>query len=211
MNNPAVPILGVLIMLALVAACATTKYVSIMPGVISAGEMRVTIGEGWLRAPEVDTPEKRSSSRTLSRENLDRDRLMLIPGIEDGQPIFRSQGSSAPLPWFEANMNSEQIATLVAQSMQQALWHGGALVASTNIRDHGFGGIAGLVFDLDAETPIGRNHRGFAGGFVHEDRLYVIVFSAESPEHFKKHIDVARQVIDSATVRVPTIKFGASP
>jgi hypothetical protein len=169
--------------------------------------MRVTIGEGWLRAPAGVIPEERSSSRTLTRETLERDRLMLIPGVSDGQSIFRDQDNANPLPLFTENMNSEQIAAMVGQSMQQALWNGGATVAIKDARDHGYSGITGFVFDLEVNMPSGPDHKGAAGGFVYKDRLYVIIYSAESPEYFDGHIDVVRQLIDSVTVRVKTIGF----
>jgi hypothetical protein len=207
MKNRAMLFPGVLILLALIAACATNKYTSVVPGVTSFGEMRVTIGEGWLRAPASVIPEERSLSRTLTRETLERDRLMLIPGVSDGQSIFRDQDNANPLPLFTENMNSEQIAAMVGQSMQQALWNGGATVAIKDARDHGYSGIAGFVFDLDVNMPSGPDHKGTAGGFVLEGRLYVIIYSAESPEYFDGHIDVVRQLIDSVTVRVKTIGF----
>ena len=210
MKNYAMRFPGMLILLALIAACATSKYASVVPGVTSFGAMRVTIGEGWLRAPASVVPEELSLSRTLTHENLDQDRLMIIPGISDGQSIFRDQNNATPFPLFAANMNSEQIAAMVGQSMQQALWNGSATVAIKDARDHGYGGIAGFVFDLEVNMPSGPDHKGAAGGFVYKGRLYVIIYSAESPEYFDRHIDVVRQVIDSATtVRVRTIRMRA--
>ena len=209
MNNYAMRFPGVLILLALIAACATNKYASVVPGVTSFGEMRVTIGEGWLRAPASVIPEERSSSMTLTRENLEHDRLMLIPGVSDGQSIFQDQNNATPLPVFAANMNSEQIAAMVGQSMQQALWNGSATVTIKDARDNAYDGIAGFEFDLEVKMPSGPDHKGAAAGFVYEGRLYVIVYSAESPEYFDRHIDVVRQVIDSVTVRVRTIRFSA--
>ena len=205
MKKYAMSILAVLTSLTLIAACATNKYASVTPGVTSFGEMRVTIGEAWLRAPSSVIPEERTSSRTLTHENLERDRLMIIPGVAASESIFRDQDYASALRLFAENMNSEQIAAMVGQSMQQALWNGGATVAVTAASDHGYGGIAGFVFDLEVNVPSGPNHKGFAGGFVYKDRLYVIVYSAESPDHFDAHIDVVRRLIDSATVRSKTI------
>ncbi len=207
MKNYAMRFPGVLILLALIAACATNRYSSVVPGVTSFGQMRVTIGEGWLRAPSSAIPEERSSSRTLTRADLEQDRLMIIPGVSDGEAIFQDQDNANPLALFAADMNSEQIAAMVGKSMQQALWNGSATVAVKNARDHGYTGIAGFVFDLEVDMPSGPDHKGTAGGFAHEDRLYVIIYSAESPGYFERHIDVVRQVIDSATVRVKTIGF----
>jgi hypothetical protein len=208
MKNYAVRVPGTLVLLALIAACATNKYGTVVPGVTSFGELRVTMGEGWLRVPSSLIPEERSSSRTLSRESLQQDRLMIIPGVSAGEAIFMDQDNATPLPLYAAAMNSEQIAAMVGQSMQQALWNGSATVVIKDARDHGYSGIPGFVFDLEVSMPGGSDHKGTAGGFVHEGRLYVIVYSAEAPEYFDSQNDVVRQLIDSATVRVKTINRG---
>ena len=207
MKNNAMRFTGALIVLALIAACATNKNTSVVPGVTSFADMRVTIGEGWLRAPAGVVPEERSLSMTLTHESLEQDRLMIIPGVSDGQSIFRDQDDASPLPSFATNMSSEQIAAMVGESMQQTLWNGGATVAIKNARDQGYNGIPGFVFDLEVDMPSGPDHKGTAGGFVYENRLFVIVYSAESPEYFERHIDVVRQLIDSMTVRIKTIRI----
>ena len=209
MKNCARRFPGALILLALLVACATNQYVSAVPGVTSFGKLRVTIREGWLRAPASLVPEELSLSRTLTRENLERDRLMIIPGVSGGESIFQDRNEANPLPSFAANMNSEQIAAMVGKSMQQALWNGDATVAIKDARDHGYTGIAGFVFDLEVDIPSGPDHKGAAGGFVYDDRLYVIIYSAESPDYFGSQIDDVRKLIDSATVRVKTIRMSA--
>ncbi len=205
MQIPATLFLRVLLLLMLATGCATSKYVAIDAAGMTLGQMRVNIGEGWLRAPSRETPEERSSPRTLSREHLSLDRLMLIPSVRQGQSIFRSQSSTASLPLFDLEMNLEQIADLVGQSMQQALWNGSATVNVSNVRGHGFLGTPGFLFDLGVEMSGGPNHKGFAGGFVHDERLYVNIFTAEAPAHFNQHQDAARHVIESVSVRLKTI------
>jgi len=209
MKNYATTVLGVSILLALIAACATNQYVSVVPGVTSFGQMRVTIGEGWLRAPASLIPEELSLSRTLTRENLEQDRLMIIPGVSDGEAIFQDRNDASSLPFFAENMNPEQIAAMVGQSMQRTLWNGNATVAIKDARDHGYHGIAGFVFDLEVNMSSGPDHKGAAGGFVYEDRLYVIIYSAEYPEYFDRRIDDVRHLIDSTTVRIKTIRMSA--
>ena len=209
MRIPENSLISVLLLLVLVAGCATGQYASAISGVTSLGEMRVTIGEGWLRVPDADTPEKRSMSRVLSRENVARDRLMLISGVSEGESIFRSSSNESPLPSFEASMSIEQIAELVSQSMQQSLWSGNTTVTATNIRGHGFTGIPGFLFELDIEMPGGQHHKGVAGGFVDEQRLYVNIFAAEYPSPYEQYLSDAQQVIESAVLRVKTIKMSA--
>jgi hypothetical protein len=207
MQISATAYLKLFILLVLTAGCATKKYASLDPASLPLGQMNVSVGEGWLRAPEVETPEKRSISRTLSRETLDRDRLMLIPGVNHGQSIFDNNGGVTSLPVFDADMNMEQIANLVGQSMQQALWKGSSTVSVSEVRGHGYLGTPGFLFDIEVDMLSGPDHKGFAGGYVHEERLYVNIFVAESPAHFNEHKEAAMQVIESATVRLKTIRL----
>ena len=155
---------------------------------------------------DAEAAERRSLSRVLSRDSVDSNRLMLIPGINEGQPIFVSKDSESSLPAFNADMSPLQIADLVAMSMQQSLWNGQSTVTASNARDSGFTGISGFSFDLSVTLPGGQVQKGMAGGFIDEDRLYVNIFVADFPASFDQHESVAQQVIDSAVLRAKTIR-----
>lgn len=200
---------SLLIFSLLISGCGTTKYYPAPAGVTSVGQMNVTIGVDWLRVSGSDAPEKRSLSRVFTHDSLDSDRLMLIPGVNEGQSIFVGNSSELSLPLFSADMNSEQIADLVAMSMQLSLWDGQSTVTVSNARDAGFTGIAGFKFDLSVALPGGQTQKGIAGGFVDDDRLYVNIFVASSPEPFDEHESSAQEVIDSAVLHVKTIKMSA--
>ena len=203
------PLLSSLILSLLISGCGTTKYYAATPGVTSVGQMNVTIGTGWLRVSGSDAPEKRSLSRVLTHDSLDSDRLMLIPGVSAGQSIFAGNGSEMSLPYFSADMNSEQIADLVAMSLQLSLWDGQSTVTVSNARDAGFTGVAGFKFDINVALPGGQIQKGIAGGFVDDERLYVNIFVANSPEPFDQHESSVQQVIDSASLHIKTIKMSA--
>ena len=76
----------------------------------------------------------------------------------------------------------------------------------SRVREHGYLGKPGFMFDIDVEVPGGANRKGLAGGFVHEEALYLNIFTAEAPGHFDQHREAARQAIESASVRVKTIR-----
>lgn len=199
---------ALVLVFATVAGCASSDYRSVQSGVVTLGKMRVTLGSGWQRAPDAETPEKLALSRILSRDGLENDRLILIAGIADGEAIFRHQAITG-LPIFQAEMDLSKIADLVADSLQAALWDGSAIIKASNTREHGFTGISGFQFELEADVAGAANHRGIAGGFVDEGRLYVNIFLAESPESYERHLQAAQQVIDSAVLTVKTIRTSA--
>jgi hypothetical protein len=189
---------------AIAAGCASSDYRSEQAGVITVGKMRVTLGSGWQRAPGAEVPEKHSMSRVLSRDGLEHDRLMLIGSIADGAAIFRG---TATLPTFRESMTEAEIAALVAASLQAVLWDGEATVAASNARPHGFTGVPGFRFELEADVPGAADHRGMAGGFVDENRLYVNIFLAESPEYYERNRQTAEDIIESAVPTVKTIRM----
>lgn len=186
----------------MVAGCASTGYRSVEAGVIAIGKMRVTLGPGWRRAPDTETPEKLSLSRVFSRDGLEHDRLILVASINEGQAIFREE-AARELPKFRTAMAIPEIADLVAASIQAVLWGGAADVRASNVREHGFVGVPGFMFELEADVPGAKNHLGMAGGYVDDGRLYINIFLAESPGYFERHKQTALEVIESA---VPTIK-----
>ena len=193
---------------AIASGCASNQYQTVEPGVISIGKLRVTLGPGWQKARGAETPEISAMSRVLSRDGLEHDRLILIAGIDDGQTIFRNE-TIRGLPEFRTEMTVPEIADLIAASLQAALWEGGALVQATNPRTHGFVGVPGFKLELEADIPGAANQRGMAGGFIHEERLYVNIFLAEAPGYYERHKQVAQEVIDSAVPTIKTIRMSA--
>jgi len=197
---------ALVVAIAIAAGCASSNYRSEQAGVITVGKMRVTLGSGWQRAPGAEVPEKLNTSKVFSRDGLEHDRLILVAAVTNGSAIFRDPGS-AGLPTFRVNMSEAEIAGLVAKSLQVVLWEGAATVAASNAHAHGFTGLPGFKFELEADVPGAADHRGIAGGFVDEDKLYVCIFLAESPEYYERHKEAAQDVIDSAVLTVKTIRM----
>jgi hypothetical protein len=188
-----------------ITACAAS-YKNAIPGVDSLGKMQVNIDEGWQIAARSMTPYARSMSRTYTREGLPMDRVTLITGVDDGDTIFKN--SAAALPAFRSAMSSEQIEGLVQSSLQSLFAAGDATVSTTNRRPHGFSGMEGILFDVSMLVTDGADSRGVIGAFVYEERLYLILYVAQDPGYYKKHLAGAMAVIDSVAVKVPvTGKF----
>ena len=193
---------GMTLLAMLVAACGITEPRTLTPGVVEAGKLRVTIDDGWYRAPSSETQEKRSSTRVLTREGIETDRLYLVGGVDDGKTLFateRAGGAAA----FDASMSSADVAGLIADSLEATLWGGSATVAATNVNERGFTGIPGVQFEIEVSGPA--NHRGVAGAFIAEERLYAVIFVAESPDAFERFEEVALETIDSAIFSIKTI------
>lgn len=199
---------SILAVLALVmaAGCVSNGYRNVGAGVVAIGKLRITLGSGWQRAPGTETPEKTATSRVYSRYDLERDRLIVIPGVSVGDPLFRDVYETG-LPVFANGASETDIANLVAASLQAVLWQGDALIQASNVQPHGFTGTPGLMFDLEADVASAANQRGKGGAFVSEGRLYVVLFLAQSPGVYEKLREAAEAVVESMVLTVKTIRF----
>jgi len=198
--------IAILLTMLALAGCATS-YRLVVPGVNTIGKLQVTAGDSWNSAPASATPASRSQSRTWTQDGLLLDRLMLISGVSAGESIFKSPDQSAALPSFKADMLPNEIEELVESSIVKLFGEGNAVVSTENLRPQLFGDHSGFMFDIETTVTESPDYRGMVGGFIAEDRLYLMIFLAEQPEYFEKHREEVDALIKSATTTRPTIGF----
>jgi hypothetical protein len=104
-------------------------------------------------------------------------------------------------------MSATETADFVAKSLQGVLWNGSASITASNVRERGFTGLSGFEFELTADVSGAAGHRGIAGGFAEEGRLYLTVYIAESPHYFERHRQAAQAVIESLAPTMKTIRW----
>jgi hypothetical protein len=168
--------------------------------------MRVTADDNWTKVPSELTPSARKQSRIWSQDGQQNDRLIIIPGVEDGESLFVSGDRSVALPVFRADMSQGEIEELVESSMVTLFDEDQPVISTTNPRPQGFGEHGGFMFDIEAAITGGTQYRGSAGAFVTDEKLYLVLFLAVAPNYFSKHAARADAVIKSATLRVKTIR-----
>ncbi len=185
--------------LSMLAACATGDRAAI-PGVESVGKMQVTMSEGWTIVPASETPRISSLSKTYTRDGLPHDRLILISGIDSGDPILRDAGGSV----FRASMSPNDLEQLVGSTIPGLYGNAAATVSASNQRPQGFGADGGILFDVELAVADSPDNKGIAGAFIAEERLFAIVYLAEEPGSYQKHLDAAMDAINSVSIRVST-------
>jgi hypothetical protein len=198
--------IGVILMLALLGGCVT-GYTAVQPGVNTFGSLRVTADQNWNKAPSVTTPSATSNSRTWTQDGLLLDRIVIIPGVKDGQSIFSSRNKSAALPVFRADMLPNEIEELVESSIVKLYGEGQSAVSTSGLRPQGFGSDGGFMFDITAAVTESPDYRGLVGAFIVDDTLYLIMFLAADPHYYDKHVASADAIIKSATLNIKTIGF----
>lgn len=186
-------------------ACTTVSYRLVEPGVQTLGSLRISAGTGWNVAPTSSTPGSRSSSRTWTRDGLLLDRMMIIPAVASGESLFVTRDETAALPAFRSEMLPNEIEELVESSIVKLYGEGNAVVSTSSLRPQQFGTNGGFLFDIEASVTESPNYRGLAGAFIYEEKLYISIFLAATPNYYDKHRADAETVIKSMTTREPTI------
>lgn len=162
------------------------------------GVLEVSPTDAWNVLPASITPFMRKGSQVWTRDGVLLDRLLIIPSVPDGQPLFQERDKSAALPRFKADMLPDELAQFTESSIVKLLGEGGNVVKTANLRPTRFGEQRGVMFDLTATQSEGPAYRGMAGMFIAEKQLNMVLFIAADPYYFDKSRASAEKVITSA-------------
>ena len=183
----------------LLSGCAT-GYSLVTTGSVAVQNLTVNAGSGWNKVPTMHTPSARKGTQTWTKDGMLLDRLVIVPGVPDGEAILVTRNQSAALPVFRADMLPNEIEELVESSMVKLFGEGQSVVSTENLRPHRYGEHAGILFDLSATVTDSPKYRGTVGAFVAEDRLYLMYFLAALPYYYDKHRAAAEAIIQSASL-----------
>jgi hypothetical protein len=182
----------------MLTACASLNMRLQEAGPVAVGNVQVSPQEPWNILPESMTPFARPKTQVWTRDGVLLDRLMIIPGVPEGEPLFKEPSKEVALPRFKRDMLPDEIVQLTESSMTKLLGEGTTLVRSSNLRPGRFGEKPGIIFDLVATPSEGPVYRGLAGAFVAAEQLNMIIFVAAEPYYFDKHRAAAEGIIASA-------------
>lgn len=191
-----------LICLALVASVAgcVTGYTLVQPGSNTAQSLQVNAGSGWNLAPPGFTTGARKGAQTWTQDGLALNRLILIPGVADGETLLVDKKNTAALPAFRKDMLPNEIEELVESTLVKYLGEGNATVSTANLRPQAFAGERGVMFDISAKLSDSPDYKGTIGAFIADEKLYTIWYIAADPHYYDKHSAAADAIIKSATV-----------
>jgi len=191
---------SIAVVLGIVLSGCTTTYSLVSPGTVAVDPLTVQVGSGWNRAPNTQTRSARPNAETWTKDGLLLDRLVIIPGVPDGESLLVSRSESAALPVFRADMLPNEIEELFESSMLKLFGEGNSVVSSEGLRPHRFGDHVGFMFEVDATVSDSPRYRGLVGAFVANNELYVLYYLAAVPYYFEKHLPEAQSTIQSAVL-----------
>ena len=194
--NPRVMLSAVVVF---VAGCVSS-YSAINPGESDHGGLRVKTSQAWNQAPKEATPAARSGSIVWTQDGILLDRIMTIPGVPSGEPIFVADSKEQALPEFKADMLPNEIEELTESSIVKLFGEGDVAVETSNLRPHRYGENNGFLFDMTVAVSDGPKYKGVTGAFIVAERLYLILYLAAEPYYYEKHLDEAMVIIKGARV-----------
>lgn len=188
------------IILGLSTVACMPAYVAVAPGKINYDGLIIRTDQAWNLAPSISTPSARKGSKVWTQDGILLDRIMIIPAVPDGEPLFVTTSEDQALPAFKADMLPNEIEELTESSLVKLFKEGEVVVQTSNLRPHRFGEHDGLLFDMNVAVSDGPNYRGTTGAIIVEKKLYLIFFLGAEPYYYEKHIDEALVIIKGARV-----------
>lgn len=180
------------------------SYAAVGPGELTYNGLSLQTGDSWNQAPREFTPAARTESKVLTQNGTLLDRIMIIPAVPSGEPLFRQISKSQALPVFESNMLPNEIEELTESSIVKLFGEGGAVVETANLRPHRYGNNRGVLFDMEVTVSDGPDYKGFVGALVVSEKLYLIFFLGAEPYYYEKYQDEALKIIKNARVVAST-------
>ena len=182
----------------LVSAC--TAYSAVKPGTILVGELQLDPSMTWNAAPNVSSGYTNRQTQVWTQDGLLLNRIIIVPGVADGKPIFKQTDKSQALPVFNSDMLAHEVEELVESSIVKLFGEGQVAVHTENLRPNRFGANRGFLFDMVVSVSDGPDYRGLTGAFVHEQQLYLLIYLGAEPYYFEKHREEAESLIKSARI-----------
>lgn len=170
------------------------------PGELDYAGLIIKAGQAWNQAPEKVVKSARIESRVWTQNGILLDRIMIIPAVPNGKPIFLPTSKSQALPLFYAGMLPNEIEELVESSIVKLFGEGDAVVETSMLRPQRFGQNKGFLFNLEAKVSDGLDYKGVAGAMVVDEKLYLMIFLGAEPYYYDRYLDEAVEIIKSARV-----------
>lgn len=200
MNRLLLVIASVLIIGPLASCTQPLSYGLRPPGTHQIGNLTVENPESWNRASNA-APFGRRGTEIWSQDGILLDRLIVVPQVPDGEPIFKARNKSDRLPVFKAAMLPSEIVELIEASLPRALGVGGSTVVTGRVRPQQYGEDPGILMEVSGSIEDATDYSGLIGAFVGGQKLYLLIHVAAEPYYATKHRARAEALIKSARRR----------
>lgn len=187
--------------LGLLAGCDSREnlaYTLQPAGTLAAGRLGVRLDAGWNRVKGQSYMP--TSGTVLSRDGFQLDRLLLVPGVPVGKPIFQLGGGVELRP-VRANLRPDEIADLVEDSVHKLLGEGRSTLVVIRLDAATLGGHPAVRVEFEGGIQDATDYAGMACAALHDGRLYAIIHLAATPYYVDRHRDRIEALLASARIR----------
>lgn len=179
-----------LLFLLLLAACAGAGGQLQSAGQARVFDLRMETSLDWARVPA-----PRQEQWTIDGTPLNQ--LTIISRVKPGEHVFlssRERRNRPDGPWFRAGMRPDEVRDIVLDGLRGSGW---ANVRGEALRPVSFGGVPGLRFDLEVDSPTGLVYRGLATAAEREGRLTVLLWVAPAEHYHGRDLAAVTRMFDS--------------
>lgn len=185
---------------ALLLLSGCISFTAVGPGEMNNSGLVVTTESAWNQAPMEMSRLLRPDSRSWTRNGMFLDRLIIIPAVASGEPVFRQTSQSQALPLFDSTMLPNEIEELTESSIVKLFGEGGAVVETANLRPHRFGNNRGVMFDLEVSVSDGPDYGGLVGAMIVDNKLNLVIFLGAKPHYYEALIEQVTRIIEDTRV-----------
>ncbi len=187
-------------LLATVLVSGCVAYSAVKPGKVKIGTLQVDPSMTWSAAPNGGSGYTNRQTQVWTQDGLLLNRIIIVPGVADGKPIFKQTNKSQALPVFESDMLANEVEELVESSIVKLFGEGQVAVNTEKLRPNRFGANRGFLFNMVVSVSDGPDYRGLTGAFVHEQQLYLLIYLGAEPYYYEKRREEAEVLIKSARI-----------
>ena len=187
-------------LLAMFVVSACVAYSAVKPGTVQVGALQVDPSMMWSAAPNGASGYTNRKTQVWTQDGLLLNRIIIVPGVADGKPIFKQANKSQALPVFESDMLANEVEELVESSIVKLFGEGQVAVHTEKLRPNRFGENRGFLFNMLVSVSDGPDYRGLTGAFIHDQQLYLLIYLGAEPYYYEKRREEAEALIKSARI-----------
>ncbi|MGI9331978.1 MAG: hypothetical protein ACR2RL_02370 [Gammaproteobacteria bacterium] len=184
-------VIGLFFLGLIATGCGPPGFQLVEPG-------EVTVGKGLIVRPARQWSSVTFSERQLwTVDSPGLQTLNLIGGLAPGRSLFEPGGANEDSGHvFRANMSASEVMELVADSIAAD----SANLATSDLQPFSLGGVPGFRFTLSYQSESGLDYRGLCVGAVHDERLYLMLYTGTAQVYFERYRNDVERLAESARI-----------
>lgn len=156
------------------------------PGELRVFDLRLSTALPWQRQRGIGMEQ-------WTLDGVDRNRLLVVPNLRPGEPLFRDAGRTGPR--HRPGLRPDEQRDAIVSALDAAGWLD---VRADGPRRHDFGGVPGWHSELSLASAAGARYRGSVAFVERDGRLTLLLWFATAGSHFPRDTEAVEAMLASA-------------